>query len=194
MKTFAACLTIVLLGSVNAAYGQGGGYGVPGQQFGFGPPVAGYIHHSSTACESAQRGMAARVQAQGQYNLLTSLAVLNAAQAERIEMENRQYRIDAYRSQHSSACHNQASAETLAWPAALRTSKYAGFRKVAEQVVAKARAGKLTLSDRTRLQTAVHGMDSGLAREIASDAREARAFLASLLEMGAAGANQLAAN
>jgi hypothetical protein len=46
--------------------------------------------------ESHARGVAAVIQAQAQYNLLTAVARLHAAQARRLEVENRLREIQAY--------------------------------------------------------------------------------------------------
>ncbi len=99
MKTLATCLTIGLIGCVSVvraqspeAYARSAtpGYGVPGSHYGFGGPVAGHAHHASTAFEGACRGRAAIIQAQAQYNLLTSLAMRNMAEVHRINCENQQ--------------------------------------------------------------------------------------------------------
>lgn len=109
MKPFAAFLTIVLLSFTNLVNAQSPGssrgyaaYGVPRGHYGFGAPVAGGVRHSSTAYEGAARGMAARVQAQGQYNLLTSLAAMNAAQAQRMYQENKRLKAEAYVAQQET--------------------------------------------------------------------------------------------
>lgn len=107
MKTFAICLTIALTSSVSIAHAQSpqslmqrprvpAGYGVPNHGYHFGPPCAGGVHHAATAAEAQRRGMAAVIQAQAEYNLLTSLAALNAAEAKRMQMENRQQRLESY--------------------------------------------------------------------------------------------------
>lgn len=102
MKIFAACLTMILLSHTSLGLAQDGkrakgyrsqataGYGVPGNHYGFGAPVAGQIHHSSTYEEGVMRGTAAIIQAQGQYNLLSSLAMLNMAQYQRMQYEHQQ--------------------------------------------------------------------------------------------------------
>jgi len=100
MKTAAACLTIALLGHPSlaraqfppVAYGPSSttGYGVPRHHYGFGGPVAGHVHHSSTVYEGVYRGRAAVIQAQAQYNLMTSLALMNLAEAQRMHWENQQ--------------------------------------------------------------------------------------------------------
>lgn len=204
MKTFATCLTIVLFSSVCLAqseYSTGksyqsckSGYGVPRHHYGFGGPVAGHVHHSSTVYEGYQRGMAAQIQAQGQYNLLTSLAELNAAQAERMQFETRQARIAAYRTQFSAGGTNPVSVARLAWPAALLKPQYAIFRNVVRQLAAKSAAHTATAADWTRLQRAAGALDAKLARENAGDADEAQQFVAALLASNSAGSNQIAAN
>jgi hypothetical protein len=204
MKTFTTCLTLALLSSASVVYAQcslapygqmpASGYGVPGNCYGFGGPVAGHIRHSSTVQEGIQRGMAARIQAQAQYNLLTSLAALNMAQAERVQLENRQARIAVFRNQHASARNEQPQAEALAWPAVLKKPQYAGFRKLADRVAAKAAEDKATAGDWTRLQKAVKGLNTKLARENQDDAHEARQFVNSLLATNPANANQLVAS
>jgi hypothetical protein len=102
MKTLATCLTLVLISHATLAFAQNpnkgkrgsskapAGYGVPQQQFGFGAPVAGQIHHSSTYEEGVGRATAAIIQAQGQYNLLTSLAMQNVAQVQQKQFELQQ--------------------------------------------------------------------------------------------------------
>jgi hypothetical protein len=56
----------------------------------------GGLHHASTAAESYARGYADLVQAQGQYDLLASHAMINLAEARRLETENRVARTEAY--------------------------------------------------------------------------------------------------
>jgi len=100
MKTAAICLTIALLGHPSlaqaqfppVAYGPSTttGYGVPRHHYGFGGPVAGHVHHSSTVYEGVYRGRAAVIQAQAQYNLMTSAALMNLAEAQRMHWENQQ--------------------------------------------------------------------------------------------------------
>jgi len=102
MKILAACLTLILISQTSSGLAQGGqreksyrsqataGYGVPGHHYGFGAPVAGQIHHSSTYEEGVMRGQAAMIQAQAQYNLLNSLAMLNMAQYQRMQYEHQQ--------------------------------------------------------------------------------------------------------
>jgi len=114
MKSFAAFLTFVLIsyatlaeaqcrsGNVPSAAQGYTGYGVPGNHYGFGAPVAGHVHHASTVYESASRGMAARVQAQAQYNLMTSLAAMNAAQAQQMHLENKQLKAEAFTAQREA--------------------------------------------------------------------------------------------
>ena len=104
MKTFATCLTVVLMTSAAVSRAQtslsqrpgpSAGYGVPTQEYGFGPPCAGLIHHSTTAAEGYNRGVAAMIQARAQYNLLTSLAKLNALEAQRMQIENHQQWVES---------------------------------------------------------------------------------------------------
>jgi hypothetical protein len=94
VRYITACLTLALAACAAPALAQASyrpgnwaGYGVPGQQYGFGGPVAGHHRHASTAFEGMCRGVAAVTQARAQYNLLTSLAMLNAAQADRLQAE-----------------------------------------------------------------------------------------------------------
>ena len=49
---------------------------------------AGMPHHASTAAESYLRGLADLGRARATYNLMTSQAMVNLAQAQRLEMEN----------------------------------------------------------------------------------------------------------
>jgi hypothetical protein len=113
MKTLASCLTIVLISHASLALAQSGissyrgysltqpGHGVPSHHYGFGAPVAGQIHHSSTYEEGVGRATAAMIQAQAQYNLLTSLALLNLAELQQKQFEFQQQqaavRADMYR-------------------------------------------------------------------------------------------------
>jgi hypothetical protein len=214
MKTFATSLSLVLIAFAGLAHAQtqpgsnyasaAAGYGAPAMYLGC--PVAGHVHHASTVFEGAQRGMAARVQAQAQYNLLSSLAALNMAQAERMRMENQQTRIENYRKEHCSAPRRQegntSAAEhaaapavgSVAWNAVLQKPQYAGFRKVAEQVAGKAAAGKAAPGDWERLQKATRLLASKLANEQPDAAALARQFVANLVAGGPAGTNRLAGN
>lgn len=59
------------------------------QPFGWGGyGYRGYGYHSSTAGEGYQRGAAVVIQAAGEYNLNTSQAAINYAQAYRMSLEN----------------------------------------------------------------------------------------------------------
>lgn len=211
MKTFATCLTVVVIGSVGLAHAQNCGknrcgtapmgHGVPGRHNGFCGPVAGHVRHASMIVESAQPWMAARIQAQAQYDLFSSLAAVNMAQAQRIEMENRQYRIEANRSQYGSSKSCQAenaqdddNAVTVAWPPVLQKPRYDGFRKVAEQVIAKVNARHVHPGDWTRLQKAARLLAKKLGSEKPGDAQQARQFVADLLAGGLAGLGDFAAN
>jgi hypothetical protein len=55
-----------------------------------------YWHRPATVAESHARGIAAMTRARAQYNLLTAVARLQAAKAQRLEMENRLRAIRAY--------------------------------------------------------------------------------------------------
>ena len=146
--------------------------------------AAGHVHRSATAAESYGRGMAARVQAQGYYNLLTSQAMINAAEAQRLQMEDKQRRVETYfamreaykarqaaesearRKQASPRADDQAlnSRELLSdigtlpaitWPTALQQAKFSSYRKLIEQVVAlRAKGTELTGKDRSRVMEA----------------------------------------
>jgi hypothetical protein len=114
MKTFAACLTFAVISYASLAHAQCfngncrpasqsyASYGVPQNHYGFGGPVAGHVHHASTAYESAMRGMAARAQAQAQYNLMTSLAAMNMAQVKQMEMENKRLKAENFAAQREA--------------------------------------------------------------------------------------------
>ena len=61
------------------------------------PPIhVASPHHASTVAESYARGHADVVRARAQYNLLSSQAMLNLAEARRREVENRLMRTEAY--------------------------------------------------------------------------------------------------
>jgi len=204
MKSFAVALMVVLLGSASVAQAQGNGrgsqwrsgvtaYGVPGHHYGFGHAVAGGVHHASTAYESGCRGVAAMIQAQGQYNLLSSLAMMNVAQAQRMQMENYQQRLEsqaamrqayqerraeelAARRGNSRAAVAAADAQSapaigLSWPAAMQGTEYAGYRRLAERVLARQATGaEVPAADVARLREAHR---SALRRLGASDSPEA---------------------
>jgi hypothetical protein len=95
MKLLAACLTIALIIHASTASAQSNrdypsGAGVPRSHYGFGHAVGGHIRHDSTYEAGILRGTAAMIQARGQYNLLTSLAMLNVAKVRQIQWEMQQ--------------------------------------------------------------------------------------------------------
>jgi hypothetical protein len=143
MKTSAACLTMILISHATVALAQGGrlgntfpstttGYGVPARQYNFGAPVAGHVHHASTCTESARRGAAAMIQAQGQYNLLTSLAMLNVTEAQRRQFELwQQVRVIQQQQAAINAAKYQAYRDRLA------EKREARRRQIREQMLAR---------------------------------------------------------
>ncbi len=73
----------------------------------------GSPHHASTAAESYARGYADVVRAQGLLNLLTSQAMLNLAEARRLETENRVTQTAAYfRMREINRSHRQGGRRT----------------------------------------------------------------------------------
>ncbi len=181
MKCFRILLAVVVMTSVNASQAQNlgtvgsQGYGIPVPNAGSGqvcgPCIAGHVHHASTVAESYGRGIAARGQAQAYYNLLTSQAMRNAAETERLEIENKQKRAEAYHARRE-AYKNRVAAEFAArrhatqsiagkdhaqpearvasavgievqitWPVALEQPRFAGYRKLVKQTVAERVAG-----------------------------------------------------
>lgn len=88
---------IVLAGQANAqvtvrptAHGYGVSHGTPGLYPVY-PPYGPYYYryHASTAAEGYMRGMAAVIQAQGYYNVLTAQATVLHEEARRSNIENR---------------------------------------------------------------------------------------------------------
>lgn len=213
MRTFS--LSLVVLLTANLAYAQGvsfdgrgrapSAYGVPQGQFGFGAPTAGFIHHSATAQEAAARGAAAMIQARGQYNLLTSLAALNATEAQRRELENKQLKADRYLAMRQSYRERRAAElsqsradinapkETVAadaisaipreifWPVALQASEFDGYRRLVEQIVTNQNSGRaIAFSDKSRLHRATRLVESKLTSDGSAEAEAAMAFLETL--------------
>lgn len=73
-------------------YGGGGGYG----RYGYGGYGYGGFGGGTTAAGSYATGMSNVIRAQGQYNVMTSEAMINAEQARQIYIENRQRATQAY--------------------------------------------------------------------------------------------------
>jgi hypothetical protein len=150
----------------------------------FGPYAAGYTRHSSTAAEGRMRGVAAMIEAQGRYNLLTSLAIVNMIEAQRLQIENHQRRVEAYyalreanrhyrdaenearRQRTTDVVRNQnghpkqgAAAEVatvaIQWPTMLEEPNFAGYRKLVERLAAKrANGSEPTKAECSRLAQA----------------------------------------
>ena len=168
--------------------------------FGFGGPVAGHVDHASTVAESYGRGAAAVIQAQGQYNYLTSLAARNAVETQKRAIENHKFRVETlndmraaykartaaeYRAQraHVVAANLPAAAPSakLNWPAELAGADLAGYRRLVERLVGQWVAGlALSDSDRSRLDEATSLVIKKLEQTSAADATVARQFLASV--------------
>ncbi len=90
----AACLTLLAADSANAQVHFGHHTLRPGY-----PTIQYYVaspHHASTAWESYARGNADVIRARGQYNLLSSQAMINRAVAQRRATENRVAQTEAY--------------------------------------------------------------------------------------------------
>ena len=166
LLTSAACLSLCVTGAANAQmYRPQTGYPCYPA-----PPI--YVaspHHASTVLESHARGYAAMVQAQAQYNLLSSVAALNMAEARRREMENHVTRVQTHfvareinkshrhgtgRAARASAEVNQVVAsrpsctkpvttcvhsDRVAWPAALQDPVFAPHRNTVDQILRKAK-------------------------------------------------------
>ncbi|NUQ66208.1 MAG: hypothetical protein HUU20_27415 [Pirellulales bacterium] len=214
MKPLAACLSLLLFACTDLAYAQQNprkhrpgdentsGYGVPQHQFGFGAPVAGFVHHSATASEAAYRGMAAMVQAQGQCNLLTSLARLNALEAHRKQLENEQLRAETYAAMRkdyqerrkaelaflrgkTKAPEQAEAADAVAaipgeilWPATLLRPEFAGYRALVERIMNDQTGGRgVSQTDRSRLCVATGLVKSKLAGVADPEADEAVRFV-----------------
>jgi hypothetical protein len=140
MKILATCLTLVLISHTTLAFAQNPskgkrgsskastGYGVPQQQFGFGAPVAGQIHHSSTYEEGVARAQAAIIQAQGQYNLLTSLALRNMA-----EYQQKQFEFQQQLTVAKKAMYREYQERRNADLAARRSGNHSGKAQVAQR-------------------------------------------------------------
>jgi len=228
MKSLSTSLTIVVLACASAAWAQPAdhysrpapvAYGVPGAFYGFGGPVAGHVHHASTVFESAYRGVASVIQARGQYNLLTSLAMMNAAQAERMELENRQRRAETYLAMRQSYQERKtaeyqarrnaarqanppanqdaqpAPAVSLIWPSLLEQNEYAGYRALIERALAQQAQGRqLAPSDSYRMRQATKILLTKLRRDTSPEAASAIQFVENLLSGPNAVAVQLAQN
>jgi hypothetical protein len=126
-----------------------------------------YGYHSSTAGEGYQRGMAAVISAQGDYNLSTSQAAVNMTQAQKQAIENNNAAVqnyyakkqmnEAYKAAHrgnryqhdlvklaADASPSRLKSDQLNpvtgeiyWPIALRSDGYAAQRAALERVFAE---------------------------------------------------------
>jgi hypothetical protein len=192
------------------------------------PYVADYYWHSSTAAEGTLRGMASMIEAQGRYNVLTAQAQINAAEAHRMQIENKQKRAETYFAMREAnkrrrsaenesrrqkaedlARHQEKPAEQnavvnlamaeIVWPVLLQQPKFAGYRKLVEQVVAKRAGGnELSQEESSRLVKANRAVLTTLTRidETISDADRdaARTFVSHLTGDADAAPARLATN
>jgi len=71
-------------------------YPVPNPRWSAAYHAGFYWNRPATVAESHARGAAALMRARAQYNLLTAVARIHAAQAQRLETENRLRQIQAY--------------------------------------------------------------------------------------------------
>jgi len=225
MRTFALCLMIASFACASLACAQDNnlgpsflptGYGVPGGHYGF---VGGDGARAATAYESMCRGTAEMIRDQGQYNLLTALARINMAEAQRMEVDNRQHRVKvwlAMRDAHKERLAAELQArrqrgkvanpavpakkvgfipQNLAWPEALQPSQYGGYRRLVERLAADQAAGLfISAADQRRLQEATRLVAARLNREDPPDLAAARQFVESLVSGDPNRLVQLAAN
>jgi len=107
MKALANCLGVVLASCAAMACGQTyyAGHGGPGHHGSWAPMIYYYSpgygwpahhHHFSTATGAYLRGVAAVIVARGVCNFYTSEAMINAAQARGLALENDRQRLQNY--------------------------------------------------------------------------------------------------
>jgi len=135
-------------------------------------------HHASTVMESHARGYADLLRAQAQYNLITSQAMLQAAQARRLQLDNRVKQTETFFQLREMNRNARFGERSLAWPQPLNGPEFANYRTVVQEVLARNAAGS---SDRSRLNQACRGMDQKLRQQVrlhsAEDYLAAREFL-----------------
>ena len=201
LKTMAAAFFTL----ASVSYGQsdrGSAIIIDDNNSGLGGPVAGHVDHSSTIAEGIGRGVAAVVQADGQYNYLTSLGARNAEEARERAIENYKYGVNslaevraAYKARiteeyrplrtrlNSPYSVDAAPAAKIHWPAELGGSDLAGYRLLVERTMGQRMAGMtMTSYDRSRLNEATKLAVKKLERTSPFDAAVARQFLNSVLE------------
>jgi hypothetical protein len=64
--------------------------------FGWGNPYHNYCNYASTAAEGYGRGLGDIIRSKGAYNLMTSQAAINATEAIRNDIQNRELGVNAY--------------------------------------------------------------------------------------------------